>query len=218
MVYRRNEFCFIHIPRTGGISLTTAFASNLQLIEARGVLISTGHFPYVLRRHARAHELSTYLADWDQIARFAVIRNPWRAIESNYRRMRSFAPGLKQVVAADRDWYETFVSAVRAANSLPFADWVPHFYAFMVEGTGHWWHYCLADDGADLGVKAFRYEELSEHWPQLAEQMGIPGADLPRCNQVESAACQWRPDAVEFVRSRFADDLNRFRYPQDPYL
>jgi hypothetical protein len=218
MIYSRGRFLFLHIPRTGGISLTNCFASCFPSSGARGVLISTGHFPYVLRRHARADELSQHLVDWDRIPKFAVIRNPWRAIESNYRRMRSFRLDLPSLGPVDDGWAATFRSAVNEANEMPFCDWVLHFYSFMVEGAGHWWHYCLADDGADLGVEAFRFESLSREWPTIAERMGIPGAVLPHCNAVESAECRWTTDAMRFVRAHFADDFRRFGYPENPRL
>jgi len=206
MIYAPGRFLFIHIPRTNGIAITSTVAVGTDWNKEYGLLISSGRYPIDLHRHARAFELHPHIPDWDVVRRAAVIRNPFRRAASIYRKMLTYN--------ASSRWF-------KHASTTSFGQWVPeHLLKIGIRpNAGFWWFYCLGKHGEDLGVEAFRFEQLDVQWPRLAEILGLPGtAKSLHVNQAaESArAIEWTSDPVHFMRKHLIDDFTRFGYPKEP--
>ncbi|MDH3719380.1 MAG: sulfotransferase family 2 domain-containing protein, partial [Planctomycetota bacterium] len=78
MIYSlKHQFVFIHIPRTGGTSITETLAG--QCWDATVDVFEL--------KHATAEDLRVrFLSDvWHSLYRFTVVRNPWDIIASDYR-------------------------------------------------------------------------------------------------------------------------------------
>lgn len=69
------RFCFIHIPRTGGVSITSALRAGCPDCDLAN---------YWPMRHATALEIKAMLGDevWNGLFRFAVMRSPWDIVET----------------------------------------------------------------------------------------------------------------------------------------
>ena len=77
MIYLPKRALFIHIPRTGGNSITSAIASSCA---GKGIDIIIGTASLKLnhwgkfQRHGRACILRTFIEEWDDIFKFAIYR------------------------------------------------------------------------------------------------------------------------------------------------
>lgn len=63
-----NKPIFIHIPKTGGKSIQSALADNIQTI---------GH-------HKTAAQIKSSIDYWNDVYTFSIIRNPWDRMVSTY--------------------------------------------------------------------------------------------------------------------------------------
>ncbi|REK60236.1 MAG: hypothetical protein DWQ49_06410, partial [Bacteroidetes bacterium] len=77
MIYLPKRALFIHIPRTGGNSITNAIASSCAG-KGIDVIINTASFRLTywgkFQRHARACILKKFIEEWDDIFKFAIYR------------------------------------------------------------------------------------------------------------------------------------------------
>ena len=212
MIYVPGRCLFIHIPRTAGTSIKTAFIRHVNPLS--GYMVQMTDMPYRFRRHARAAELAVIVSNWFRITRFAIIRNPWTALPSMYRYWHALADkhkgNLKTIGSKLRNQIELVLENT-------FAEWVPKHCRYLEPGQGHWHHFCLSATGEPLGVKAYKFEELDKWWSEIAELLRIPtDTPLPKLNQGKDVPTEWTDESVAWVRQHFSDDISRFDYPREP--
>lgn len=97
VISNENSFVFIHIPKTGGTSVTTVLNQHgMKFIKLRRFrhFILTQHPNWSTRErnieHAAAQVLKHYLGSkkWDDLHSFSVVRNPWARVVSLYAYIR----------------------------------------------------------------------------------------------------------------------------------
>lgn len=156
-----HDAIFIHIPKTGGISVAEGLFGN----------------------HAAAHTaLYSYLAlygarRFDAMFKFAIVRNPWDRVVSAYHFLA--AGGLTE---ADRAFSERHMQGFAGIE-----DFVARGLAWPeIQG---WTHFkpqtlFLRDPRTGrVGVDYLgRFEQLSEDYARLAERLGV-GRPLPHRNK-----------------------------------
>jgi hypothetical protein len=221
MIYSSaGQWCFLHVPRTAGTSITAALAAA---------------WPAAIRRedadakHATAGQAARYyIGDaWPALeARaFLVVRNPWDLIRSDWLYCRAaaatmppaaepppYAPTAEE--AAARWWQE---KCARAAGR-PFLDFVRSDYLedYRTLADGGFWRTFAHDiDGARLVNHVFRYEDLAGAWPRIAELTGRPLGELPRLNASPPAGrdeAQWDRATARAIGALCCDDVARFGY------
>lgn len=213
MIYKAKNFLFIHIPRTGGVAIKATLAS--AMIElGNGLLVGDSWFPHRLRRHARASELKKIIPGWDDLFKFAFVRNPWTAVVSDYMRMKTYP--LPPPDGPQHEVVAQLRNDARRARSTSFQEWVLYRLQYLAPGSGYWRYWCCQEDGQNLGIEPMRFENLTEEWERIAERLGIPGTPLKSANGVPHEPVAWTQPAIEFVRERCADDFERFGYPMSP--
>lgn len=205
------EAIFIHIPRTGGISITSALAA------------SSLH-PYVNvddHRHDYARTIRFRLGteSWNRKFVFSVIRSPWEIVASWYRLAKRDLAAMKtnpDFAALDNAW--TRYLRVFEAD-MDFGAYVKRDILGGIIGVapgGFWRTWCCAVDGADLGVQPYRFETLQARWREIAVKCGCPAAQLPHANGTKQEPAPWTPELVAAVGELCQEDVARFGFRYTP--
>lgn len=215
MIYYQHRALFIHIPRTSGISVSKAVL-NQSDPEFTGVNVVLGLGLGKFWRHSQAHVLQRELPEFKApvLKKFTIVRSPWRICESTYRHFR-FKD--RQFSSKAASWVDPEVrDELRRYKEQSFEDFVLSHFQYLQGGFfAHWaleW-----DTLRDLGVKAFRFEDLDSDWPRICELLELP-RETPRPEENASPPCEtrWSEEAVDFIRRKCSLDLKLFAYPPHP--
>jgi len=213
MIYSlKHRFVFIHIPRTGGTSITRAL---LRATYPDAVV------DMLELKHAGAEEIRRMVGrDWGDCYRFCTVRSPWEIAASDYRLIRQSARGLRwdSGLHQMRRWIEH----VRHVATLDFGQFVEMFYltraTARVRPGGFWPTYCQDRFGRELGVEAIRFEDLSARWPEIVARCNLKPIDLPHVNGADPGIpTLWTPELVAAIGEWCAEDIRRFGF-QPPDL
>lgn len=200
IVCLNHGYAFIHIPRTGGISITTALA------HACGGHACIDAFS---RRHAVAGGIAYELPCWSQLYRFAVIRSPWDVIASDWRLVHHSLKTYHREAIQWPGWSQR----LERVRPMSFDEFV------RVEWLGEWpldgglWRTWCTGNGRDLGVQPILFSELRDRWRELCRRIGVMTLPLPRENGVTSGPpANWTRDLSEAVGYKFREDVERFGF------
>jgi hypothetical protein len=202
------NFIFIHIPKTAGSSITRAlrpWSLKPKLTQWRRLL---SHLPVReapekanFNQHDRASWLRHKLPDplYDGAFKFAVVRNPFDLVVSNYHHLRSRTSRRRHRQAQSWD-FKTFLHYLERKNRLARIDQT----SWISDRHGH----LIVDE-------VLRFEALAEHFDGLVERLDLPGdVTLPRANV--NAPFDYRThyddEAKSIVRRLYARDFERFGY------
>lgn len=205
MISHRHEAIFVHIPKTAGQSVEQAFVEDLGLTwEDRDVLALRYNDDPARGPQRLAHLYADEYVRlghieqerWDSYFKFAVVRNPYDRIlsEFRYRRFRQTGPLF---------WF------LRRNFQDDYFDRVRHLVPqtrYLFDGDGN----CLVDE-------IIRFEELSQRMPAVfARIFGAPRA-LPRRNESGKGRRHITRDRLgarnrTLIRERYAEDFRLFGY------
>jgi len=214
MLYLENEFLFLHIPRTSGISLCNTFIRNYPE-EIHQLNLCMGRLTHELWRHSRAYLLQDLIDEWGTLRKFTIVRNPWRLIESNWNYFLHVLANQKHTFCYLRE--RGAVEEIQRITAQDFNYFVQTHYKFLIKGFYHFW--CLhPGTDADLGVQAFKYEELDEQWPNLCGLMQLPeDTERIRMNGTPLQFDEiWSADSIDYIQEKCRHDFELFDYPREP--
>lgn len=201
-----HKFVFVHVPKCGGDSVTAALRP--YAVEQSGEH-STGDTKHsTARRIRREYFAENPNRHWQGFTSFAVVRNPWEQVHSDYWFCRnSSVPGHELGSWRDK---------VIRCKEIDFAEFVVDICgAHGRSGPGFFNHYLTDEAGRQMVTEILRHETLGADWAAICEKIGLPGLELPRINVTAK-----RPDYRDgydgrsrfLVGRRFEDDVERFGY------
>lgn len=213
----RHRFLFIHIAKTGGTSIRTALRRvqrrdplyPLMFICSRFSHLSGHRLGAKLPRHAKVIAAKEMLPAelFQQLFKFAFVRNPWDLQVSSFHHIRRERPAL---LAGHTD----FTSFLRWKLD-PARPYQYHLDTSIERQRDY-----LIDLQGNLCVDFIgRYERLSEDYAHIQDRLGSPLPALPHKRRAADRQADYRAyyddPTADLVAEHFAADIQTFGYAFD---
>lgn len=207
-----HRFVFVHVPKTGGDSMTAA----LRPLGTDGVWRTNRQkFKHATARAIRRQFLEP--AQWRTFFSFGFVRNPWEWVQSkfHYNRMmhRHLVEHPEEVTPDIAAW----VDDVARASQYSFAEFVAVHCGWLGE-AGLYRRWLCDAHGRQLVKFVGRYERLAADWAQICERIGVE-LELPHHNETLVDGSPRPPYQEEYddasrqlVAEAFASDIEIFGY------
>jgi hypothetical protein len=178
MISHTKKFLFIHVPKTGGNSVSTALQTytDIQFVAAnspKGFGVNENFWPidpvYGSIKHFSVEQWSTLLGESiSDYFLFGTVRNPFDRAISTYFFM-------KQAMIQNRvPWLEDHSDEARERFSKS------EFHNFLVSGVPTQLSFLKSNAG--LNIHLMRYERLVEDFVAVSRKLGLNQASLPVIN------------------------------------
>jgi sulfotransferase famil protein len=204
MISHQYGCIFIHIPKTGGKSVQRFFATNWQNHE----------------------DISCYAQDLEprifkSYYKFAVVRNPWDRIVSdyNYQRKKRSQADHRLFIHDERGNNRSFSQWLEAVLSDPFCCEPAEWGAHVSQGIHRWspqvdW---ISINGKIAVDRVLRMENLQEDFAELCGTLGLPSRELPCCNwRCHRHYSYYHDESTRrLVEKYYAKDIETFGYRFD---
>lgn len=201
------KLIFLHVPKTGGSSIEAVLPRLRLLARYTANLPAPQHYTY--------RQLVKYFPrEMAQYRKFAVVRNPWQRLVSDYvwqqmftKRRLSFLAFVKKIDRISkrcRRWPEQLPPE---GVWRPFA--VAHFFPQ---------HAYIGPD-----VRVLRHETLNKDFVSLCQEWEIPEKPLPHLNKTvhgnyeDYYKGQEGAEIIPIVLRHFGKDMELFGYPRSPF-
>jgi len=223
-VSHSHRFVFIHIPKTGGLSLRHAFQEQNADLEFVGYAIwdlpkeqrtpelvrmirlaycndalasfPLHHLPAAILRKMLPREV------WDQYFKFAFVRNPWDRLVSSY-----YFYQVNLGYESFRQQYPDVVAMCERCGD--FGTFIREYAMYVPDMTSH-----LVDDSGNISVDFVgRFERLHEDWNKVGAKIGL-NLSLPHENRSEHEHYRkyYTAETRRIVEQQFARDIELFGY------
>jgi len=209
LISRERRFIFVHIPKTGGSSLKSVLGGDWQNHKD-------------LKRYRKELEPS----EFDSFFKFAIIRNPWERLVSEYA-FQTRLSGSRSSKLHARDQQNRardFDSWVRAVFEEPFAYPAAKWGGSVSKGLHRWspqvdWVRLDGEIGVDFIA---RLESIDTDSAEILRRIGLPPETLPRKKQTlrRHYSSFYTDETREFVAEQYAEDISTFGYSfeEQPHL
>lgn len=201
--YRR--FCFVHIPKTGGTSIATAYEPHMLFIDVMlgGTLLGE-HVQVSYRRRfnlhkhsgARAIAAATGRDRFDDVFSFAIVRDPADRMVSLYRWLRGLTKGEHPLL--------------EPARALAFAPFAEVARGNVTSQAAH-----VKIDGKVAVSRLYRFDDIDAAWTEVCDRIGIV-ATLGVANASRSAPVDMTPATRAMIEEAFAEDVALYRATRRP--
>lgn len=190
MIYRPGRFLFLHLPRTAGSSIE----HSIMRRHPEGLLAATCHNASKIWRHNTAAEMKSICTDWDQLWKWAVVRNPWEVIDSVIRRGRRLSNLNGREPTGDPLIDESWDITPREACDRWFGG-----------NCSFWAQYVGQED-----VEPIMFDVLPRIWPMLCRKCGYPSMKLMRVNAGLRQQVGWSQEDIDHVGHCASSDVESF--------
>jgi len=190
IVSSSHNFVFVHVPRTGGISVSGALEPFAD-VPADPAIQTHDTLAVLLARHP---ETAGHF-------KFGFVRDPWERLVSFYAHARRYlAPTVPEMQSLD------FPGMVRALDRDE--PWTRRIFAFRPQRD-----FFCDENGAQLADWIGRFERLEQDFRTVCRRIGVSAA-LPLRNASEHGPYPEYYDARsrDLVRARYRDDIEAFGY------
>jgi len=198
MISLQKRFLFVHIPKTAGNSIQSVLRnySEDQLVALRKEQDGIERFGlrnpnYKVKKHSMLSEYHDALGDeqFRKLYKFTCVRNPWDRMVSYY-----FTPTQNPETWNRKKFRGIISKAVSVAD-----------YLRLENGE--------EDPFANVDY-VMRFENLAGDFRTVCTAIGISPPTLPQYNRSnrEHYSKYYDDELRDFVRSRFAAEIERFNY------
>lgn len=194
------NFCFIHVPKTGGTAIEQAYKPHLRfgdvVLAAWRVSLDNWYEEHLgLGKHSHASAVAAHMGHerFRQALSFAILRDPLDRMVSYYRWIRSFKhPGKVEQGLRVHETFDAFVEA-GCEHLAPQADMV-----------------CDPATGMPMVSVLAPYPHIAEAWRVICLQLGI-ASTLPVANASRRVHAEVTDRTREFVARHYARDAQLYR-------
>lgn len=187
VISEKQKFVFIHIPKTGGTSITECLSDTYR----------SGGF------HSTAKNVESEIA-WEQYFSFAFVRNPWDRMLSAFWMVTKGIDGMAGPPPA-------YVPQRGTRRRFSFYQFVESFHGiqnFTLDQLSF-----IDDAGRRLVNFVGRFETLERDFQKVCQIIGIE-ASLPRLNPGSHSHYQdyYNTDTRNLIAIRYAEEIDTFGY------
>ncbi len=201
MISLRNQFLFVHIPKTAGNSIQSVLRhySEDELVVLRQEQDGIERFglrnpKYKLRKHSTLAEYRAALGEetFGALFKFTCVRNPWDRMVSLF-----FQPTQKPEMWDRKKFRKMVLKTPSIVDYLRLDQ--PN------------------DDPFSNVQQLLRFENLADDFRSVCAALKIPAAPLPKYNRSarKHYAQYYDVDLRDLVGERFAPEIERFGYKFD---
>lgn len=193
--FHSGKYIFVHIPKTGGTSISKLLTSDYQATHAHYMLDD-----YYAENYAAS----------EAYFKFCVVRNPWDRLVSAYHHLHDLPEWVgvqtKQFVQTAGLAHTTFDDLVaRLTNERWLRVW-PHFR--------EQWCYVRHDtcNGMD---QILRFEQLTHDMALIAEHLGLTNAAMSEENvsrRERDYHTYYNAETAALVANLYERDISEFKY------
>jgi hypothetical protein len=214
----KHRFLFVHIAKTGGTSVRAALQAQRwrdpwywpMFLCSRLSHLSGHRIATKLPRHAKVVAAKELLPKefFDQLFKFAFVRNPWDLQVSSFHHIRRERP---QYLSG----HEDFAAFLRWKLD-PERPYQYHIDTSIESQTDY-----LIDLSGRVVVDFIgRYERLGEDFAEACRRIGLPAPALPHQRQARDRQKDYRgyytDETAELIARHFARDIEILGYGFDP--
>ncbi|WP_440996106.1 sulfotransferase family 2 domain-containing protein [Arhodomonas sp. SL1] len=215
LISYRHRFLFVHIAKTGGTSIRTALRRHrwgwpyTPVLALASLISQSTHPKHALGikfpRHAKAIAAMEMLPRelYDDLFKFAVVRNPWDLQVSSFHHLKREHPQR----TAHLDTFERFLRA----KLDPDRD-----YDYLLDiSQERQWEYVCDFQGRQIVDYIARYERLSRDFEEICRRIGINPPSLPhrrRAAERRAYTDYYTAETRALVARHYAEDIERFGY------
>lgn len=193
------NFCFVHVPKTGGTAIQQAYKPHLRfgdVVLAAWRRSLDNWYAEVLQtgKHSSAAHVAAQIGHdrFRQVLSFAILRDPLQRLVSYYRWIQSFEhPGKVERWLRSHRSFEDFIEPA-AEHFAPQADLV-----------------CDPATGRPMVTLLAPYPHLAQAWHLVCMRLGM-GGELPVANASIEIPVEVTDRAREIVARRYARDVDLY--------
>jgi hypothetical protein len=210
VISHHHRVIFIHIPKTGGQSIEQVFLDDLGLTwDERAALTLRENDDERIGPRRLAHlyadeyvELGHVTEEqWNTYFKFAVVRNPYDRIVSEYLYRFQKTPFWRKPSAK---------SFVERRHPSDFPDVARHMQTQL--------RYVSDDDGKIIVDRIIKFEDLANEFGSLTERIFGESRGLPHRNRTTTSDKRTKERILDRIRPLVADiyreDFEAFGYPR----
>ena len=205
MISHKKKFIFIHIPKSGGTSLSYAFLNHGIVLQG------DRNFESIYFKHIDALNLKEKLGDeFDKYFKFTIVRNPFDWCVSNY----TFNRGLHRPYVKGTN-FEVSKKPPSQFRNMSFEEWLP----WWLETFNPSMKRMIIDEQENVLVDYIeKYENLKKEYYKLCLKLKLfPFRKLPHKNRrkKEHFSTFYNKNSIPLVTSYFKEEFKMFKYPID---
>ena len=199
IISHRHKFIFIHIPKTGGTSITKALMPFLGIKDLTGK--DSHEDP--LYHHRTAQEIKKIVGEkiWNSYFKFAVVRNPWDLMVSEFHYFKN-TPYLKNIVPKydekikNYSTFRTFIEAEEKNTEKPYLK------------------YILDENGKNMVDYVATLENIDSDFEKIIQRIGLRGLKMIHDNQSEHKhySNYYDNKTKLIVEKLFKNEIKKFDY------
>jgi len=213
MISHQYKFIFVHIPKTGGMSISRLigrFALPLRLLAGDDYWTDV-HGKYF-------HYIEKYGWDtWDKYYKFAFVRNPWSRLISSFFYLSGDGNNIFDKKLSDKyikkyeNDFSRFVKEFVPSNMIKFLFHMHPQHEFICDQEGR----IMIDFVGS-------YENIQEDFNKICDKFETPHVILPHINKTQYTKTQhystyYNDETREIVADVYSRDIQLFGYTFEHY-
>jgi hypothetical protein len=201
-ICRQRKLAFVHIPKTGGITIESVFGFGRTEADLFGEMDG------LELAHLTAQQMMKYVPDFRDYFSFAIVRNPWERLVSEYawRAGNTSDTRAFDVLGLKKPTFEKFV---RCLGDIDFGNYsqpqVNHLYPQS----------CFTHVGGEQVVTHIgRFEQFEASINEIRQKLGMDLVTIPKLNKSSHRhySYYYTHKTKEIVESVYRDDIKLYGY------